>query len=262
MSILSEILAHKESELELARQRMPLGELKRRLQDSAPPRDFVGAIERADPPALIAEVKRASPSGGVLREDFAPDALARAYEANGAACLSVLTDMQYFQGSLDHIKVVRSAVALPVMRKDFLIDEYQLYESRVAGADAILLIVAALGSKDLDYMLSVAAGLGMAAVVEVHDEEELQEALRTKARLIGINNRDLHLFRTDIRTTLRLIGQIPKDRIVISESGIRKRRDVVMLAEAGVRAVLVGEALVREADVGAKVRELLGREDA
>lgn len=259
MSVLSEILANKRHELEVARRRVPLGELKRRLQDTPPPRAFVRAIETSEPPALIAEVKRASPSGGVLRQDFAPEALARAFEANGAACISVLTDERYFQGSLDHLMAVRSAVSLPVMRKDFLIDEYQLYESRIAGADAVLLIAAALPPEELSYLLSVAWGLGMAAFVEVHDRDELAEALQTRAKLIGINNRDLHMFRTDISTTLRLIEEVPRDRLVISESGIRCRRDVLTLRDAGVRGILVGECLMREADVGAKVRELLGR---
>ena len=258
MSILSEILARKREEVELSRRRLPLGELKRRLQNSPPPRDFIGAIERAERPALIAEVKRASPSGGILRQDYVPEALARAYEANGAACVSVVTDEKYFQGTLEHLSAVRSTVSLPVMRKDFIVDEYQLYESRVAGADAVLLIMAALKRSELEYLLSVAWSLGMAGFVEVHDEEELDEALKTQARLLGINNRDLHVFRTDLNTTLRLMPLVPPDRLVISESGIKTRADVLRLREAGVHGILVGESLVREPDVGAKVRQLLG----
>lgn len=258
MSILSEILAHKRTEVDLARRRLSLGEIRRRLQDAPPPRDFRGALQNADPPGLIAEIKRASPSGGVLRADFAPIAIARTYEANGAACISVLTDERYFEGSLDQLAAVRGAVSLPVMRKDFIIDEYQLYESRLAGADAVLLIVAALQPGDLSRLMSVAWSLGMAAFVEVHDASELDEALRTQAQLIGINNRDLHVFRTKLSTTLELMERVPAGRLVISESGIKTRKDVLALRNAGVQGMLVGEALMREPDVGAKVRELLG----
>lgn len=258
MSILSEILAHKRHEVDLIRKRIPLKELRERLQEAPPPRNFRKAIEAADPPALIAEVKRASPSGGILRDDYAPVALARSYVSNGAACISVLTDEQYFQGRLSHLTDVRQAASAPIMRKDFIVDEYQLYESRVAGADAVLLIVAALAHDDLVRLMSVAWSLGMAAFVEVHDEDELDEALSTRARLIGINNRDLHVFRTNIDTTIRLMHRVPADRLVISESGIRSRADVLRLKREGVRGVLVGEALMREPDVGAKVRELIG----
>lgn len=262
MSVLSEILANKRREVEIARRRVPLSELKRRLQNSPPPRDFIGAIRNSEPPALIAEIKKASPSGGILREDIAPEAIAKAYEENGAAAISVLTEGTYFLGSLEHLSLARSAVSLPVMQKDFILDEYQLYEGRVAGADAVLLIVAALQPDELRYLLSVAWGLGMAAFVEVHNEEEIRVAVDSGARLIGINNRDLHVFRTDLGVTLRLMPLVPSDRLVISESGIKTRRDVLKLKEAGVAGILVGESIMRTPDVGAKVRELLGRDSA
>jgi len=236
---------------------VPETELRRKLNDAPTARDFVGAIQSAKPPALIAEVKRASPSKGVLRHDFDPVAIARAYDLNGAQCVSVLTETTHFQGSLSDLTSVRDAITLPVMRKDFIFDEYQLLESRVAGADAILLIVAALKPQELRHLLAVSHALGMAAFVEVHNEDELREAVETRARLIGINNRDLHVFRTDLGTTLRLIPHVPADRIVISESGIRTRADMEMLAAAGVKGALVGEALMLSADVGAKVRELI-----
>lgn len=262
MSVLSEILADKRSELDAARRRVPRDELQRRLADVAPARDFVGAIRRADPPALIAEVKRASPSRGIIRHEFDPVAIAKAYEENGAACVSVLTEERHFHGKLEHLTHVSGAIALPVMRKDFIIDEYQVLESRAAGADALLLIVAALKRADLAHLLAASKGLGMAAFVEVHDEADLAEALLSDARLIGINNRDLHVFRTTIETTLALAPHVPADRLLISESGIGCRADVLRLAAAGVRGVLIGEALMRAPDVGSKVHELLGTQPA
>jgi indole-3-glycerol phosphate synthase len=258
MSVLSEILADKRGELDRARRAVPQSALQRKLASAPPPRDFVGAIAAARPPALIAEVKQASPSKGILRHDFDPVALARAYELNGAHCVSVLTESAHFLGKLEHLTAVRNATSLPVMRKDFLFDEYQILESRVAGADAVLLIVAALRPHELRHLLAVSHALGMAAFVEVHNADELAEAVDAQARLIGINNRDLHVFRTNIRTTLELAPLVPKDRLIISESGIRTRADMEMLAAAGVRGALVGEALMVSADVGAKVRELIG----
>ncbi len=262
MSVLSEILADKRAELDRARRAVPLGALERELESAPRPRDFAGAIAGAAAPALIAEVKQASPSRGVLRYDFDPVALARAYDLNGAHCVSVLTETMHFQGHLDHLRAVRKAISLPVMRKDFLFDEYQIVESRAAGADAVLLIVAALPAQDLRHLLAVSHALGMAAFVEVHNAEELDEAVAAQARLIGINNRDLHVFRTDINTSLKLAPLVPRDRLIISESGIRSRADMLKLAAAGVHGALVGETLMRAADVGAKVRELLGTDDA
>ena len=262
MSVLSEILADKRGELDRARRAVPLSALQRQIATAPRPRDFVGAIANAVPPALIAEVKQASPSKGLLRLDYDPVALARAYQLNGAHCVSVLTETTHFQGHLDHLRAVREAVTLPVMRKDFIFDEYQILESRVAGADAVLLIVAALPAHDLQHLLSVSHAVGMAAFVEVHNAEELEEAVQAQARLIGINNRDLHVFRTDLATSLALAPLVPKDRLVISESGIKSRADMLKLAAAGIHGALVGEAFMRSADVGAKVREMLGTDSA
>lgn len=259
MSVLSEILAAKRTEVDCARRRVPVLELERRVAECEPTRDFLGALRAARGTALIAEVKKASPSKGVIREDFDPVEIARSYQEGGATCLSVLTDEPYFQGHLSHLSLVRQAVDLPLLRKDFTIDDYQLLESRAAGADAILLIAAALTKTELEWMLEGAHTLGMAAIVEVHDADELDEVLQSPAHIIGINNRDLHTFRTTLRTTLDLIPRVPKDRVVISESGVNHRSDVERLQDAGVHAILVGESLMREADVPAKVRELLGK---
>jgi indole-3-glycerol phosphate synthase len=259
MSVLSEILADKRTEVEMAKRRAPIGELQRRVRDVARPRDFVKAISDAPRPALICEIKKASPSKGIIRYDFDPVEIAKTYEANGATCLSVLTDERHFHGNLTYLSDVRSVVGLPLLRKDFIIDEYQLLEARVAGADAVLLIMAALGHAALLDMIAGCRALGMAAIVEVHDGSELEDAIRTPANLIGINNRDLHLFRTTLQTTLDLMPSVPSDRLVVSESGINTRTDVVKLARAGVSAVLVGEAFMRADDIGAKVRELAGR---
>jgi indole-3-glycerol phosphate synthase len=258
MSVLSEILASKRTEVHCARRRVPPTELEKRIADMPPPRDFAGALLVAPRPALIAEVKKASPSKGVIRYDFDPVEIAQIYAENGAACLSVLTDEPYFQGHLSYLRDIRKVTDKPLLRKDFLIDEYQLLEAREAGADAVLLIEAALTSAEMEWLLEGANHLGMAAIVEVHNAEELDSALQTPARLIGINNRDLHLFRTTLQTTLDLMPRVPADRLVISESGINRRADVEKLAAAGVHAVLVGEALMREKDIAAKMRELLG----
>lgn len=258
MSILSEILASKRTEVDCARRRVSAAELERRIADMPPALDFVGALTSAPRPALIAEVKRASPSKGIIRQDFDWVEIAKTYAANGAACLSVLTDEEYFQGKLSYLADIRKVVDRPLLRKDFIIDEYQILEARAAGADAILLITAALRENDMSRLLEAAAASGMAALVEVHDADELEEALRSTARLIGVNNRDLHRFHTTIQTTLDLLPSVPQDRMVISESGINHRSDVELLRDSGVTAVLVGEALMREADIGAKVRELLG----
>jgi indole-3-glycerol phosphate synthase len=212
----------------------------------------------ADGIALIAEVKKASPSKGVIRADFDPERIADAYAANGARCLSVLTDEAYFQGCDAHLQAAKAVAGLPVLRKDFTIDEYQLYEARVIGADAILLIAALMDSSQLDDCLGLAGELGLSALVEVHDDDELLHAKAAGAGLVGINNRDLRTFATTLETTFALLPQVPKGTVVVSESGIGDRRDVERLAAAGVDAILVGESLMRETDIGAKVRELLG----
>lgn len=260
MSVLSEILADKRSEINRARCSVSLETLRRRIADMPAPRDFVGALMTAEPPALIAEIKGASPSKGILRQDLDPEAIARIYDENGVACISVLTDEPHFRGSLEHLRLVRAVTKKPLLRKDFIIDEYQILEARASGADAILLIVAALPTGVLRELAEVAHGLGMAVLIEVHDADELEEALGVPGGIIGINNRDLHTFRTHLRVTQGLMPKIPADRLVVSESGIATRADVETLRAAGVHAVLVGEALMRAADIGAKVRELLGRE--
>jgi indole-3-glycerol phosphate synthase len=261
MSILSEILATTRTHVEWAKARTPIDEMARRSRDTPTTRDFRGALATADGAALIAEVKKASPSKGVIRQDFHAIEIAKTYAANGATCLSVLTDAPYFQGRLEYLHQIRQVVDLPRLRKDFIVDPWQIFESRIEGADAILLIVAALGRSDLREFLSLAKENQLAALVEVHDRDELDEAMDAGAELIGVNNRDLHTFRTSLDVTLALATALPADgsTLLVSESGISTREDVVRLQEAGVRAVLVGESLMREADIGAKVRELLGR---
>jgi indole-3-glycerol phosphate synthase len=261
MSILSEILATKRTEVSLRSKRLPLSALQEKLAGAPPPRDFRAALRQAPGVALIAEVKKASPSKGIIREDFDPLAIGKIYAENGAACLSVLTDEEYFKGHLDYLTMIREVVPQPMLRKDFTVDAWQVAESRVAGADAILLIVAALSPQDLRTLLRVTTEYGMAALVEVHDREEMAEALDSGADLIGINNRDLHTFRTTLATTLDLMAEFPQDpnRLIVSESGIFTYPDVEKLRKAGVDAVLVGEALMREKDIGAKVRELTGQ---
>jgi len=261
--MLQTILATKAREIESRALARPLRELRAQLADLAPPRDFAAALEdkiQRGQPAVIAEIKKASPSRGVLRENFDVAAIAGGYAANGAACLSVLTDENYFHGHLNNIALARAVCALPVLRKDFIIDPWQVYESRVAGADAILLIVAALGDAMLADLAMLAADLQMAALVEVHNADELDRALRVPTPLLGINNRNLHTFETDLATTLELLPAIPDDRRVVTESGIHTRKDVTRLRAAGVPAFLVGEAFMRAADPGQALRDLFMRE--
>jgi indole-3-glycerol phosphate synthase len=259
MSLLSEILAAKCTEVKRRRVSVPLPLLEEKAREAAPPRDFRAALRRTDRAALIAEVKKASPSKGIIRESFDPVEIAQIYGANGADCLSVLTDEPYFKGHLDYLRAIRAVTDLPILRKDFIIDTYQIAESRAAGADAILLIVAALGPADLRCLLKLAGEFGLAALVEVHDAEEMREALDAGADLIGINNRDLHTFRTSISVTLDLLADLPPDpnRTVVSESGIFTHADLEKLRAAGVDAILVGEAFMREPDIAGKMHQLL-----
>ena len=253
--ILDEILTNKRAEIAQRRAQVPAMELRARAEAMLPTRDLAHAL-RGENVALIAEIKRASPSRGTLRADAEPVPIARAYTENGTSAISVLTDRQYFNGSLDDLQAVRAAVAVPVLRKDFIIDEYQIYESRALQADAALLIVRVLSDAQLRDYLALAHALGMSALVEVHDEHELARALAVDAHLIGINNRNLADFTVDLATTERLAPQIPRDKIIVAESGIFRRTDVERVARSGVHAVLVGEALMRAGDVGARVREL------
>ncbi len=261
MSMLSEILATKRTEVTHLKKRTPLAELEKQLVDAPPVRDFRSALANADGVALIAEVKKASPSKGVIRENFDPLEIAQTYADNGATCLSVLTDEKYFQGHLSYLRSIRDLVSVPLLRKDFTVDPWQIVESRIAGADAILLIVAGLSPQDLRELLQLTRDYGMTPLVEVHDREEMEEALAAGADVIGVNNRDLHTFRTQLSTTLELAKAFPPqdNRLLVSESGIFTAKDVSLLHEVGVNAILVGEALMREADIGAKVRELLGK---
>jgi indole-3-glycerol phosphate synthase len=260
--ILDEIIAHKHQEVAAAKNRISERELRARLADiEDQPRGFVQALhaaEGANRAPLIAEVKKGSPSKGVIRSDFDPVAIAEIYEANGAACLSVLTDERFFLGHLEYLAQIRRHVRLPLLRKDFVCDPYQLYEARSAGADAVLLIAAMLDLAQLRDFTALARDLGLDVLLEVHDEAELETALQVNCELVGINNRDLRTFVTDLATTERLAKLVPGNRLIVAESGIHSRLDVLRLQRAGARAFLVGESLMRQADIGGKLRELLG----
>jgi indole-3-glycerol phosphate synthase len=256
--ILENIVADNIPELESRKSSLPLERLRRVALEQAPPLDFAEALcsERIQ---LIAEVKKASPSMGVIRPDFNPVAIAQTYANNGAAAISVLTEAQYFQGSLNHLRDIRKALGnrMPLLRKDFIHDPYQIYESRACGADSLLLIVAILNPHKLEELLSLSHELGMSCLVEVHNEAQLVIALRSRARIIGINNRDLNTFTADITTTKRLRPLIPPDRIVVSESGIKNRDDMEKVKNWAVDAVLIGEILMSATDITAKMKELL-----
>jgi indole-3-glycerol phosphate synthase len=255
-SILDRIVAYKREEVAAARRRLPEAELAARAAAAPPARDFRAALAAGPGIGVIAEVKKASPSAGVLRTDFDAAAIARSYAAHGAACISVLTDGPSFQGSLADLQHIRAAVAVPLLRKDFLLDRYQLLEARAAGADAVLLIAEVLGGDDLPRLVRQAAELGLQALVELYDRDNLPRVLAAGTRMVGVNNRDLRTFRTRLEHTLELARAVPPDVCLVSESGIRDRSDVERLRAAGVRAILVGETLMRAADIGAKLREL------
>ena len=257
--VLKRILARKQEEVTERRERVSLFELKTRAATAPSVRGFADAIEAkiaAGQPAVIAEVKKASPSKGVIRADFDPAAIARSYEAGGAACLSVLTDIDFFQGSDDYLRQARAACALPVLRKDFIVDAYQLYESRVLGADCVLLIAAALDDAQLSEYAFIADELGMDVLVEVHDLDELERALPIPARLLGINNRNLKTFEVSLQTTLELKVAVPADRVLVTESGILARADVALMRDNAIHAFLVGEAFMRQPDPGAALSAL------
>ncbi len=256
-TILEEIASQKRGEVERLKEKEPAEKLKERAAAAPPARDFKAALD-SDGLSLIAEIKRASPSAGVIREDFKPPEIAKAYERAGARALSVLTDARYFQGSLDDLKAARKACSLPVLRKDFMIDEAQLYEARAAGADAVLLIARLLGEDDLARLVQVSKELGMATLVEVHERCELAKTLASGTGIVGVNNRDLATFKTDIENTMKLADEIPDEMTLVSESGIRTREDLRRLGSAGVDAVLIGEAFMRAPDVEAAVKEMFG----
>ncbi|PJF21082.1 MAG: indole-3-glycerol phosphate synthase TrpC [Phototrophicales bacterium] len=254
-TILDKILAQKVIEIRARQAKTPLNKLINLAKIACAPRNFTAALQR-DTVALIAEVKKASPSKGVLIEDFDPVKLGKTYAQNGAAAISVLTDEMFFQGSLDYLTQVRDAVKIPVLRKDFIIDPYQVYEARAAEADAVLLIVAALDDGLLAELYALIYQLGMTALVEVHDEIEMERALKLEATVIGVNNRDLKTFNVDLRTTSRLAQMIPKNVTLVAESGIYSAADVLQMAQAGAHAVLVGESLVKSEDIAGMVRTL------
>ena len=257
--VLERIVAAKHAEIAAAKRRVPQAEVEARARAAPAPRDFVGALQAkisAGRAAVIAEIKRASPSKGLLRADFDPAMIAKSYESGGAACMSVLTDMQFFQGADEHLAAARAACGLPALRKDFMLEAYQVFESRALGADCILLIAAAVSRAAMLDLESVAASLGMAVLVEVHDGGELDAALALKTPLLGINNRNLRTFETKLETTLDLLARVPPGRLLVTESGILARQDVARMRSRGVHAFLVGEAFMRAPDPGEALRGL------
>jgi indole-3-glycerol phosphate synthase len=256
--ILNEIVSHNLQELELKKRSLPMTELRRMVLQQPPPLDLASAL-RGDGIKLIAEVKKASPSRGIIRPDFNPVEIAQIYADNGASAISVLTETRYFHGSLNHLTDIRNTLnkKLPLLRKDFIFDPYQIYESRAYGADSLLLIVAILKPTKLQELLQLSHELHMSCLVETHNEAEVEIALRSKAKIIGINNRDLTNLSVDIANTERLRPLIPPDRIVVSESGIKERNDIERLRQLGVNAVIVGESLMSAPDIAARMRELL-----
>ena len=258
MTILDKIYKHKLFEVAENKKRIPIEVLKRDIQKRQGTRSFGRALKSDTNISIIAEIKKASPSLGIIRDDFNPTEIAHLYESGGAAAISVLTDEKFFQGSLSHLTDVKKSVDLPVLRKDFIIDPYQIYEARSAGADAILLIAALLSKEEIQRFLELAEELGMDCLVEVHSETELEKVLQTSSNIVGINNRDLATFKTDLETTLRLMPMIPDGKIVVSESGIKSRADVKKLINIGVNAILIGETLMKSDDIPTKLHELLG----
>ena len=258
-TILENINARKRQEIVERSSQTPLAEVKSRSEDQPEPRGFVQAMENRlalGQSAVIAEIKKASPSKGIIRKDFYPAEIAKSYASAGAACLSVLTDRDYFQGSEEYLQQARAACSLPVIRKDFLIDPYQIYEARAIGADCVLLIVASLEKSQLMDLNELALSIGLDVLIEVHDEAELEVALQTSNRLVGINNRNLHTFETSLDTTLQLLNKIDDERIVVTESGILAPQDVETMRAAGVNAFLVGETFMRAEDPGDSLKKL------
>ncbi len=256
-TILDEIIRHKRTEIASAKAQLPFFQLETMIPDAPAPRGFLEALRAASAPPLIAEVKKASPSAGLIRPDFEPVSIARIYAEAGAACLSVLTDEKFFQGHLDFLKAIRAQVNIPVMRKEFIVDRYQIAEARVAGADCILLIAECLSADELKDLHDYSSSLGMDTLIEFYDTENLPKVLATGAQLVGVNNRDLRSFHTSLEHTFNIRPQIPLGVLFVSESGIRTHADILRLRAANVGAVLVGESLMRQPDVTKAVQELM-----
>jgi indole-3-glycerol phosphate synthase len=258
-TILDRIVATKRQEIAAAKERVSEPEMRGRADAAPQPRDFFAPLAKDGPIRLIAEVKKASPSKGIIRADFNPVEIAKTYAAHGAACISVLTDEHYFQGSLDYLRQIRAAVDVPLLRKDFILDTYQLYEARAAGADGVLLIAECLDDCNLRKLHNTAIDLGLCPLVELYDPQNLPRVLEAGAKLIGVNNRDLRTFEVDLQHTIRMKQAIPSDCVLVGESGIDSREDALLLEKAGVDAILVGEHLMRKPDIGVAVDTLLGR---
>ncbi len=259
--ILNSILEEKKKAIDLTKKKIPQKSLLEEIEkkpDSSKPHFFRHSLDKHNRIHLIAEVKKASPSAGVIKEDFDPLKIALTYEANGASAISVLTEEKFFEGHMSHLEKIKKNVRIPLLRKDFIIDEYQVYESIAKGADAALLMADLLSEKDLSDFLRIGNDHGFDFLVEVHTEEDVQKALNSKCDIIGINNRDLHTFKVDVHTTTRLINLIPRDKIIVSESGIKTRENVLYLKSLGVDAVLIGELLMRSNDIGHTIKELMG----
>jgi len=257
-TILDKIVATTRQTILSDKASVPPQRLAKVIADAPPTHDFYAALAEGEKVRLIAEVKKASPSAGLIRSDFDPVAIAKAYESSGAACISVLTDEPFFQGRLEYLRAIRQSVDLPLLRKDFIVDSYQLLQARAAGADCVLLIAECLSAEELKRLHDEACELGLQTLIELYDVENLDAVLATGTRLVGVNNRDLRTFKVDLQHTLRLRQQIPQDRLVVGESGIATADDVRLLGAGGVKAILVGESLMRQSDIGAAVRSLIG----
>ena len=256
MDILGKIVSYKKKRIAEKKEKIPLAKLKNRIDDLPPARDFKSAISLPGKISIICEIKKASPSGGLICKEFHPKKIARTYEKNGAAAISVLTEDKYFQGDILHLFSVKQSVNIPLLRKDFIIDEYQLYESRAFGADAVLLIASILDGKQIGEFIKISKDIGMETLLEVHCEEDLEKVLSTPAEIIGINNRNLKDFTVDLNITKDLRKKIPPEKIVISESGIKTREDVLLLKNTGINAILIGQILLESEDIGKKLEEL------
>ena len=257
-NILDKIVAKKRKEIAESRARTPLASVQQSAADAPSPKDFLGALQTSQGIGLIAEIKKASPSQGLIREDFDPPSIAKTYTAHGASCISILTDETFFQGSLSYLQQIRAIVDTPLLRKEFILDTYQIYEARAAGADAVLLIAEILTATELAHFSDLAQQLGMVALIELYDPDNLPAVLATGTPLIGVNNRDLRTFEVDLGHTVRLRDQIPENILLVGESGIHSREDALYLQEHGVNAMLVGESLMREENIGYAVDRLLG----